>query len=137
MGNQPLPQLPSRYRLWPSPERALLGTGGASAVWRVKDEALGLQVALKVLKSEGRRFHARLEREAVLSSRVVHPNVISLHDVGRTPDGKSYLAFALASDGSMLDMASSPPPWPELKRLMTSCCSPWAPCTPRASCTST
>ena len=115
---EPLPTLPARYTLWPSPEDALLGTGGASAVWRVQDEALGLLVALKVLKSEGRRFHARLEREAVLSSRVVHPNVIGLHDVGRTPDGKSYLAFALASDGSMLDLAASPPPWSELRQLM-------------------
>ncbi len=113
----PLPSLPGRYRLWPSPERSLLGTGGASAVWRVQDEALGLLVAMKVLKSEGRRFHARLEREAVLSSKVVHPNLIALHDVGRTPDGKSYLAFALASDGSMLDFAPNPPDWSELKRL--------------------
>ena len=113
----PLPSLPGRYRLWPSPERALLGTGGASAVWRVQDEALGLLVAMKVLKSEGRRFHARLEREAVLYSKVVHPNLIALHDVGRTPDGKSYLAFALASDWSMLDLAPSPPDWSELKRL--------------------
>lgn len=116
--SHPLPVLPPRYRLWPDPARALLGTGGASAVWRVQDEALGVLVALKVLKSSDRLFHARLEREAVLSSRVVHPNVIALHDVGRTPDGMSYLALALASDGSMLEMASRPPPWRELRRLM-------------------
>lgn len=116
--SHPLPVLPPRYRLWPDPARALLGTGGASAVWRVQDEALGVLVALKVLKSSDRRFHARLEREAVLSSRVVHPNVIALHDVGRTPDGMSYLALALASDGSMLELASNPPPWLELRRLM-------------------
>ena len=110
----PLPVLPSRYRLWPSPERALLGTGGASTVWRVQDEALGVLVALKVLKNNSSGFLASLEREAVLASRVVHPNVIALHDMGRAPDGSGYLAFALASDGSMLDLAGGPIPWSEL-----------------------
>lgn len=116
--NLPSPILPQRYRLWPSVEHALLGKGGASEVWRVQDEALGLLVALKVLRSEGARFQARLEREAVLASRVVHPNVIALHDVGRTPDNHPYLAFALASEGSMLEMSADPPPWPELMQYI-------------------
>ena len=110
----PRPVLPHRYRLWPSPERALLGTGGASTVWRVQDEALGVLVALKVLKNNSQGFLASLEREAVLASRVVHPNVIALHDMGRAPDGSGYLAFALASDGSLLDMAGGPIAWSEL-----------------------
>ena len=110
----PLPTLPRRYRLWPSAERALLGSGGASTVWRVQDEALGVLVALKVLKNNSAGFLASLEREAVLASRVVHPNVIALHDMGRAPDGSGYLAFALASDGSLLDLAGGVVPWPDL-----------------------
>jgi hypothetical protein len=87
-------------------------------VWRVKDEALDVEVALKVLKEGSSRFHARLEREAVLASRVVHPNVIALHDVGRTPDGRSYMAFPLANEGSMLELAPRLPTWVELRALI-------------------
>lgn len=118
MPPQPPPSLPPRYRLWPSPEHAHLGSGGAASVWRVKDEALDIQVALKVLKEGSSRFQARLEREAVLASRVVHPNVIALHDVGRTPGGHSYMAFPLANEGSMLELAPRLPTWVELQALI-------------------
>ncbi len=111
------PVLPPRYEPWPETARALLGRGGASEVWRVRDTTLGLLVAIKVLRSEGARLAGRLEREAIVSASVVHPNVIALHDMGRTPDGKPYLAFALASEGSLLDHAGRPPRWPLLKDL--------------------
>ncbi len=113
----PPPTLPDRYRLWPDASRAFLGSGGAASVWRVQDQDLGVLVALKVLKDTRPGFLAKMEREAVLASRVVHPNVVAVHDIGRTPDDKGYLAFALASDGTMLDAASRPPPWPELLDL--------------------
>ncbi|RME23533.1 MAG: hypothetical protein D6798_13320, partial [Deltaproteobacteria bacterium] len=95
----------------------MLGRGGASEVWRVRDTTLGLLVAIKVLRAEGARLAGRLEREAILSASVVHPNVIAVHDMGRTPDGKPYLAFSLASEGSLLDHAGRPPRWPVLKEL--------------------
>src|SRR6185503_19418162 len=60
---------------------------------------------------------ARLEREAALAARVTHPNVVGLHDVGSTPDGRPFLAFALASDGSLLEKVRTLPAWPELKEL--------------------
>lgn len=113
----PPPELPPRYRLWPDVQGARLGSGGAATVWRVQDQDLGVLVALKVLKDTRPGFLAKMEREAVLSSRVVHPNVVAVHDIGRTPDGRGYLAFALASDGTMLDLAAKPPPWAELKAL--------------------
>ncbi|MCB9780489.1 MAG: AAA family ATPase [Alphaproteobacteria bacterium] len=71
-----------------------------------------------MLRTEGARLAGRLEREAMVSASVVHPNVIHLHDMGRTPEGRPYLAFSLASDGSMLDHAGRPPRWGELKQLL-------------------
>lgn len=113
------PVLPPAYTPVPDLERAMLGAGGAATVWRVQDAGTGAIVALKVLRAAGSgAFHARLEREAILCARVVHPNVISLHDVGRTPDGRSFIAFALANAGSLLDLAPDPPPWPVLSRLI-------------------
>jgi len=82
----------------------------------VHDRVLGILVALKVLRSDGARLAGKLEREAVISASVVHPNVIALHDMGRTPQGRPYLAFALASEGSMLDHATQILTWAELRR---------------------
>ena len=111
------PELPPRYRPWPDPERALLGRGGAGEVWRAQDKVLGVLVALKVWRAEGAKIKARLEREAALAAGVTHPNVVGIHDQGTTPDGRPFLAFALASDGSLLERVRALPPWDELKDL--------------------
>lgn len=113
-----IPDLPAHYRLWPDPARALLGKGGASEVFRAKDERFGVLVALKVLRADGGRVLARLEREAALTAQVNHPNVVALHDFGATMRGDTFVAFALASDGSLLDCAATPPPWAELRGFL-------------------
>jgi hypothetical protein len=58
-----------------------------------------------------------MEREAALAAKVVHPNVIALYDMGRTPEGLPYLAFPFASDGSLRRLLGAPPPWSELLEL--------------------
>lgn len=114
----PPPRLPERYRLWPDASRALLGRGGAGEVWRAQDQGLGVLVALKVMRAEGARMRSRLGREAALAAQIVHPHVVAIHDVGETPDGNPFVAFALASDGSLLELSGSPPPWPELVEML-------------------
>lgn len=116
--SNPPPRLPERYAFWPDASRALLGRGGAGEVWRARDQSLGVLVALKVLRVDGTRVRSRLGREAALAARVVHPNVVGIHDVGDTPDGNAYVAFALASDGSMLELSGNLPPWSELLELI-------------------
>src|SRR5690349_20021349 len=58
------PQLPSRYLMWPRPERALVGKGSFGEVWRAKDEHQGGLVALKILRARDARVQTRMEREA-------------------------------------------------------------------------
>jgi len=111
------PQLPARYLMWPRPERALVGRGTFGEVWRAKDQHQGVLVALKILRARDARVQTRMEREAALAAKVVHPNVISLYDMGRTPEGLPYLAFPFASDGSLRRLLGAPPPWSELLEL--------------------
>jgi eukaryotic-like serine/threonine-protein kinase len=60
-----------------------LGSGGSGSVWLARDEASGLEVALKLVPREGKPA-ARAEREAAAAARLRHPNCLR--------------AFALAHD---------------------------------------
>src|SRR5215216_4802855 len=73
-----------RYEL-----RALLGAGGMGHVYEAYDAELDRAIALKVLRPElavAQALTDRLLRESRLMAKVVHPSVITVHDVGREGD---------------------------------------------------
>ena len=55
---------------------ALLGEGGMGRVFRARDEVTGESVALKLMQSDTREHAQRFAREAQLSARIEHPNVL-------------------------------------------------------------
>ncbi len=61
-------------------------------VYRARDTRLARMVAIKVLARTDARRIARLEREARAISRVSHPYICALHDIGRQ-DGLEYLVM--------------------------------------------
>ncbi|HEX4913747.1 MAG TPA: serine/threonine-protein kinase, partial [Vicinamibacterales bacterium] len=74
-----------------------LGSGGMGTVYRARDTRLGRLVALKVLRrdlAEDSVFANRLEQEARLVAALNHPNVCTLHDIGRH-DGNLFLVMEL------------------------------------------
>jgi serine/threonine-protein kinase len=72
-----------------------LGRGGFGVVYEARDRELGRQVALKLVRSgAGAAEDGKVTREAEAIARLAHPNLITLHDVGRSEHGP-YLVFEL------------------------------------------
>ena len=70
----------SRYRLL-----RVVGVGGHGAVYEARHELTGRRFAVKLLLSDPRSIRGlaeRLVREAKATSRVTHPNVVEVIDVG-------------------------------------------------------
>ena len=79
-----------RYRV-----KSLLGMGGMGAVYLVHDKELDRDVALKLIRSdiaEDADALERFKREIQLSSRVTHPNVLRVFDLGEM-DGIKFLTM--------------------------------------------
>jgi len=90
-------------RLGPYEITALLGAGGMGEVYRARDTRIGREVALKVLPASYSADPDRLrrfEQEARAAGALNHPNVLTLHDVGRH-DGTPYIVSELL-DGETL-----------------------------------
>ncbi len=83
--------LAGRYQI-----NGFIGEGGMSRVWRALDQNTGKNVAVKVLReeySEDESFIRRFDREAQAASRMSHPNIVNLLDVGVEEDGTRYLVM--------------------------------------------
>ena len=113
------PPLPDRYEAYPDAASAHVGSGGMADVFRVRDKLLNCIVAMKVVRAEAMEadFSARLQQEIAVSARIVHPNLVPLHDQGLLPDGRDYLALALG-DGSLLALRRRNPRWPLIRKLV-------------------
>ena len=74
----------------------VLGQGGMSIVYRAVHKTIGKEVAIKILQ----RPHAdgaikRFLNEAVAAGSIQHPDIVSIFDFGRLPDGGAYLVMEL------------------------------------------
>ncbi len=73
-----------------------LGEGGMGVVYRAEQTAIKRQVALKVLHqalTKEESLHARFHNEAEASSRLTHPNTVTIFDFGQTNEGSLYIAM--------------------------------------------
>jgi eukaryotic-like serine/threonine-protein kinase len=72
-----------------------IGRGGMGVVYRVEHARIGKLMALKLLAGELSRdpdLIARFKREALMASKLSHPNTVQVFDFG-TADGLTYLAM--------------------------------------------
>jgi serine/threonine protein kinase/tetratricopeptide (TPR) repeat protein len=81
-----------------------IGRGGFGVVWEARDLALHRSVAFKAVwpGTKARLREERLLREAEAAARLSHPNIVTLHDVGRTDQGP-YLVLELLSGETLAE----------------------------------
>jgi serine/threonine protein kinase len=84
-------------RLGPYEILSPLGAGGMGEVYRAHDSRLRRDVAIKVLPSavsgDSERLR-RFEQEARAAAALNHPNILTVHEIGRH-DGQPYVASEL------------------------------------------
>lgn len=87
---QPIPQG------WEIVDLGLLGAGGMSRVYRVRDESLGREVAFKVLRPELTKEDAAIRRfieEARITAQLEHPNIPAVYALAA--DRKKSTCFTM------------------------------------------
>ena len=77
-------------------------------VYAARDTELGREVALKVASFDGEDAQARLRREAQHASRLSHPHICHIYDVGRA-DGQLFVVMELVPGRSLSDLVREGP----------------------------
>ena len=94
-----------RYKI-----ESVIGQGSAGTVYRAMQELIGREVAIKVLHDylvSDQEFIKRFTQEAKASSRLSHPNIITIYDFGIIPQGgRPYIAMDFLKGTPMSDLLS-------------------------------
>ena len=100
-----------RYRL-----QHELGSGGMGVVVHAYDELLQRDVAIKLIR---RKFlnqpsiHKRFVNEALLTSRLQHPCIVPIYDLGETEEQRPFFAMKLISGQSLASLLGNNPAVPQ------------------------
>jgi hypothetical protein len=95
----------------------LLGQGGMGAVWEARHLRLpDKRVAIKLLVGDDVRegLFARFQREAEITSKLGHPNIVGVLDFNTLPSGAPYIVLELLLGESLADrLRRGPLPLPQ------------------------
>ena len=89
-----------------------LGRGGMGAVFQAFDPHLERDVALKVMLpqfADQPEHKLRFEREARAVARMMHPNVVTVFDLGYHTDGSPYIVMELLKGRDLLHVLREEP----------------------------
>lgn len=109
--------LGDRYRIVDT-----LGEGGMANVYLADDIILKRQVAVKIIRldlQKDSQVLARFQREALATSELSHPNIVSVFDVG-TDHGLPYMVMEYVKGPDLKDYIreNSPIPLPQVIKIM-------------------
>jgi len=82
----------------------VIGQGGMSIVYLAEQVSLDRKVALKIMLAEALAdevSRARFENEARTIARLQHPNIVGIHEVGRTAEGLPFYSMPFLPRGHL------------------------------------
>ncbi len=97
-----------------------IGEGASGEVFKAEHVELGRRYAVKVLSTAHAAAHdavERFRREARAIAKLSHPNLVQLHDFGKSQDGRVFLAMELLSGQTLDEHAEKGLGWREATRL--------------------
>ncbi len=92
-------------------EEGVLGKGGMGEVIRATDTRLNRKVAIKRIIGKAARSKTAVQRfltEAQSMAELSHPNIVQIHDYGRSTDGP-FLIMECVQGGSLLEKCKAGP----------------------------
>ena len=95
----------------------MIGRGGMGEVFRAVDTRLHRRVAIKVMRdTQGDTGSAvqRFLREARAASALNHPNIVVVHDIGETTDGRHYIVQEFIDGTTLRAQMSGEVPLPKV-----------------------
>jgi serine/threonine protein kinase/tetratricopeptide (TPR) repeat protein len=101
-----------------------LGEGGMGEVYLAEDTELSRKVALKFLPqrvASDPDALARFKREAQAAAALNHPNIITIHEIGRHED-RSYIAMAYIEGDQLSDLLQGGIPLEQALDIVTQVC---------------
>jgi predicted Ser/Thr protein kinase len=92
-----------------------VGSGAMGVVYLARDDKIGRNVAIKVLRIESglpgqdkEQIADRFEREARAAGMLSHPNIVTVHDVGEEA-GTPYIAMEYLEGATLTEISSEGP----------------------------
>lgn len=112
-----LPRTIDRYRI-----EGVLGRGAMAVVYAGYDPQIEREVAIKCLHAgvaADAGYRRRFQVEARAAGHLTHPNIVTLYDVGETPDGQPFLAMERLPGDTLASRAAREglPPLPVVLEL--------------------
>ncbi|MCH7706394.1 MAG: protein kinase, partial [Chloroflexi bacterium] len=109
-GTTAAPSLPASFVDGRYQVERKLGEGGKGIVFLCQDTTLGRKVAIKLIKEEvmDPDSLARFQREVRAMGQLVHPNVVTIHDVGQE-GGRHFLVLELMEGGDVEHLIQDSP----------------------------
>lgn len=87
-----------------------IGEGGMGEVWQARQRALGRTVALKRVRDGKRNAQAivrQFESEARLTGVLDHPNIVTVHELGRDQSGRVFYTMKLIQGTAWSELIGS------------------------------